>query len=54
MGRYDVYCAICGAALFKPDIGEFGDNSWEYDRGSGWMEDVRIISEDPNAVSIDK
>jgi hypothetical protein len=57
MGGYDVFCAICGAAL-KQTIWEEQDEEM-YDpsvlnNDTSWMEDVRIISENPDATSMNK
>ncbi|KAL3476931.1 hypothetical protein BJX99DRAFT_258046 [Aspergillus californicus] len=64
MGGYDTYCSICGAVLCQPLWRDEGDedaeHEYEYDRSIIkvsdviWMNDVRVISENPDSASINK
>ena len=56
MGGYDTFCAICGARASKPywSEPEEYDNSVMETHDSSWMEDVRIICENPEVPFMDK
>ncbi|KAI1344853.1 hypothetical protein F5Y15DRAFT_363839 [Xylariaceae sp. FL0016] len=56
MGGYDNYCAICGikmGAVFMDDDSEI-DRSLIQEDDLTWLDDIRLMGENPNAPSQDK
>ncbi|KAL4915462.1 hypothetical protein BDW62DRAFT_203647 [Aspergillus aurantiobrunneus] len=54
MGGYDNYCAICGTRVGQPTWDDDEGDEYGYERSILWMSDVRVISENPEAMSMDK
>lgn len=55
MGGFDVYCVICGSAVFNVVEGGHGyDPGIVTNASSSWTGDVRLISENPDARAASK